>query len=758
MSFEENGKEREKRSCAVKLKHYRDSEFVGHVLVRTHQRLIRALVPWPPYYTAKVGDAGKREMVAKREPIETEAENPLPLLRIPPSNTKMPTLFLSPVSLSKNPTFFLFYYYYYLAGAPHLLIPLVLMEAVMLNSKQLLRFYTHDPLFATGFTWKKRNTVCCFSSGNAPATSNRGVASVLKERGTLYHNRAPTEAGSLVFSPNGNDNPEELIGVRDSKPYNVGTATTLMEDSNEGGIGILPFLKGKRILITGATGFLGKVLIEKILRTAPDVGEIFVLIKAQSRNAAMNRVKKEIINTELFKCLQELHGKSYQSFMLSKLVPVVGNIRETNLGILEPDMVEEIAGKVDIIVNSAANTTFDERYDTALDINTKGPWRLMNFAKRCRKLKLFLHVSTAYVNGQRQGRVMEKAFSMGDTIARERATLKNSFSPMSSLPLLDVESEIKLALALQTSSEEGNEVAQRMKAVGLQRSRLHGWQDTYVFTKAMGEMLINSSRGEVPVVIMRPSVIESTYKDPFPGWIEGNRMMDPIVLYYGKGQLTGFLVDPKGILDVVPADMVVNATLAAMAKHGGGGGGGRPGINIYHIASSVKNPLLFQDLARHLFEHFNCYPYMDSKGRPIRVPEMKLFHSMDDFASHIWTDARAAMAASPEKISRRFENILGKWIEQAKYLANIYEPYTFYGGKFDNTNTEKLMEAMCEEEKRRFDFNVGRIEWEDYISKVHIPGLRRHVMKGRGSTSAIFKKDSPVHSGHSLSKSHHLEL
>jgi len=55
------------------------------------------------------------------------------------------------------------------------------------------------------------------------------------------------------------------------------------------------------------------------------------------------------------------------------------------------------------------------------------------------------------------------------------------------------------------------------------RARKYGWQDTYVFTKAMGEMLLGSMRGDIPVVILRPSVIESTYRDPFPGWIEGIR-------------------------------------------------------------------------------------------------------------------------------------------------------------------------------------------------------------------------------------------
>lgn len=55
------------------------------------------------------------------------------------------------------------------------------------------------------------------------------------------------------------------------------------------------------------------------------------------------------------------------------------------------------------------------------------------------------------------------------------------------------------------------------------RAKKYGWQDTYVFTKAMGEMMIDSMREDIPVVIIRPSVIESTLKEPFPGWMEGIR-------------------------------------------------------------------------------------------------------------------------------------------------------------------------------------------------------------------------------------------
>ncbi|KAJ6425732.1 hypothetical protein OIU84_026332 [Salix udensis] len=518
------------------------------------------------------------------------------------------------------------------------------------------------------------------------------------------------------------------IAVKDLVPYGGPTSSSLVDMQD--GIGIVKFLGGKGFFISGATGFLAKVLIEKILRTVPDVGKIYVLIKAENKEAAIARLKNEIINAELFKCLRQTHGKSYQSFMLSKLVPVVGNVCKSNLG-LEEDLADKIANEVDIIVNSAANTTFDERYDVAIDVNTRGTFHLMSFAKKCQRLKLFLQVSTAYVNGQRQGRIMEKPFRFGDCIARENPIISESTPRFP--PALDIEYEMNLALGAKEAFQK-NEVTQKMKELGLERAKKYGWQDTYVFTKAMAEMVVGSMRGDIPVVIIRPSVIESTCKDPFPGWMEGNRMMDPIILYYGKGQLSGFLVDPNGVLDVVPADMVVNATLAAIAWHGMEQ---KPDINVYQIASSVVNPLVFQDLATLLHEHYNSSPYMDANGRPIHVPSMKLFSSMEEFSAHLWRyviqrSRLAETASSDRKLSQKHENIRRKSVEQAKYLANIYEPYTFYGGRFDNSNTQKLMERMSENEKGMFGFDVGSIDWRDYITNVHIPGLRRHVMKGRG--------------------------
>lgn len=129
--------------------------------------------------------------------------------------------------------------------------------------------------------------------------------------------------------------------------------------------------------------------------------------------------------------------------------------------------------------------------------------------------------------------------------------------------------------------------------------------------------------------------------------------------------------------------MVVNATLAAIAHHGMIQ---KPDINVYQIASSVVNPLVFQDLARLLHEHYSASPCVDTEGRPIRVPSMKLFSSMEDFSAHLWRDAiqRSGLTSTANlngKLPQKLETICRKSVEQAKHLADIYEPYTFYGGR-----------------------------------------------------------------------------
>ncbi|KAK1382776.1 Fatty acyl-CoA reductase [Heracleum sosnowskyi] len=486
-----------------------------------------------------------------------------------------------------------------------------------------------------------------------------------------------------------------------------------------GGIGVLEFLGGKNYLVTGATGFLAKVLIEKLLRTVPDVGKIYVLIRANDNQAAAERLKTDIVDSELFKSLESLHGESYKTFMLNKLIPVAGDVCKSDLGI-ETNLAAEIAQVVDVVVNSSASTTFDERYDVAINTNTRGPCRVLGFAKKCKNLRVFLHVSTAYVNG--------KSGIIPETPIQMEQGMRSQVYPNE----VDIEAEVKIAL----QSKEAFQVKSTpsMKELGLQRAKKHGWKNTYAFTKAMGEMMLNKERENIPVVIIRPSVIESTYREPLPGWIEGNRMMDPMMLFYGKGQLPGFLANPKAVIDIVPVDMVVNTILVAVAKHGLEA---KPELNVYHAASSVSNPILLYDFFNYCCDHFKSSPLRDRDGKKIRITDMKFLSSMSDFSSYISSviiEQNGLMdhqAMTNDKVFQKIKTKCEKLEALFLNLAQLYEPYMFYTSWFDNGKVDALVKMMSVEEKKLFECDVGIIDWKEYISNIHIPGFRTYVLKGK---------------------------
>ncbi|KAM3233310.1 hypothetical protein P3L10_018669 [Capsicum annuum] len=450
-----------------------------------------------------------------------------------------------------------------------------------------------------------------------------------------------------------------------------------MQFQHGNGIGIVEFFEGKNILVTGATGFLAKALIEKMLRTTPKVNKIYILIRAKDKEAAFDRFTSEITESKLFKSLEELHGESYKLFIQNKLVPVVGNIHEPNLG-MDIITAQKIAQEIDLIVDSAANTTFDERYDLALDANVNGPRQLMMFAKKCKKLKLLMHYSTAYVNGEREGIILEKPFTMGESITKEKIT---SISPFTNFPSLHADNEMDLVSKLKNNITN-NGLEQIMKDLGLERSKLYGWQDTYSFTKAIGEMMINSMREEIPVLILRPSIITSSYKEPFSGWIQGLRVIDPSIFFYRKGDLPALLGDPDCLLDMVPVDMVVNTTMAAIAKHGYLQ---NPELNVYHLTSTSLNPVTISQFFDYCHEYFTSFPFVNSKGDKVKIREMKYFNKISDFENYIWKvifkqhEVREDLAEEDiKKVQKRFQ----KKVEYLKQFSKLYESYTFYKGRY----------------------------------------------------------------------------
>ncbi|KAG2644081.1 hypothetical protein PVAP13_2KG404000 [Panicum virgatum] len=275
--------------------------------------------------------------------------------------------------------------------------------------------------------------------------------------------------------------------------------------------GVTERLLNRTVLITGATGFIAKLLVEKILRLQPRVKRLYLLVRAGDQVSAEKRVESEILQLQIFESLQEKYETNFSSWFWAKVSPVVGDVSLKNLGIGNADLAEDMVKETNIIIHMAATVNFRERYDTALAINTMGVKHVIEFASRCAKLELVLLASTAIVNLDKAGIMLEKPL--------------HQYRSNDGRLDLDISEETAFAEAklkeLVCSNASEDTIRRTMKKIGTQRALKFGWPNAYVFTKAMGEMLAYEHRSRLPIVIIRPTATISTWKEPFPGWIEG---------------------------------------------------------------------------------------------------------------------------------------------------------------------------------------------------------------------------------------------
>ncbi|RDY01931.1 Fatty acyl-CoA reductase 3, partial [Mucuna pruriens] len=480
---------------------------------------------------------------------------------------------------------------------------------------------------------------------------------------------------------------------------------------------ITDFLEDKNVMVIGAAGFLAKIFVEKVLRVQPNVKKLYLLLRATDAQSATQRLHNEIIRKDLFRLLKDNLGAKFNSFVSEKLTLVPGDISQENFNLKDPILRDEICNQIHCIVNLAATTDFDERYDVALAINTLGVKHVLNFAKSCIKLKVLVHVSTAYVCGEKGGLIVEDPCQLGVSL--------------NGVPGLDIDMEKKLVEEklnqLRQVEAKEDDIKMAMKDLGMKRATTYGWPNTYVFTKAMGEMLIETLKENMSVVIVRPTMITSTYKEPFPGWVEGVRTIDSFIVAYGKGKLTCFPGDMKAIFDAIPADMVVNAIITAMVAHAN-----HPCDNIiYHVGSSLANPVRYHNLKDYSFKYFKAKPYVNKKGKPIKVGEITVLNNMTSFQRYMFIryllplkGLKLANAAFCQCFQGTYVDIIRK-IHIVMRLVDLYKPYLFFNGVFGNMNTEKLQITARQGgvEMDLFYFDPKIIDWEDYFMNIHFPGI-----------------------------------
>jgi len=509
-------------------------------------------------------------------------------------------------------------------------------------------------------------------------------------------------------------------------------------------------LRGKTILVTGSTGFLGKSIVEKCLRAIPDVARINLAIRSSARRPAADRLEREVLSSPAFKRLkEELGEEGFAKLAAEKLGVVEIDLGRDGLGLT--DEGRERLRACDIVIHSAAAVEFDNPADLSAQTNLLGAARLVEALRSSGALPHLVHVSTAYVGGMLRGVVREEPpLDPGLNWRHEAEVLSSLRGPVEEesrrpeiLNKLRREARSRMgpagtpAVARATERLREKWVKDRLVERGRVHANSMGFSDIYSFTKAMAEHAVVELHGDIPLSIVRPSIIESALAEPFPGWLEGFRMAEPLILAFGRNILRDFSGLPDSILDIIPADLVVNTVLAVAANPPPDS---KP--RVYHAASGSRNPLRLRQMADEASVYFGEHPLRDRYGQSIGTPTWT-YPSRQEMATRArtalrlveaaqWFVERLPLGASVADLSDDL-NAERERLDRGLNLIQLYGVYTEVDCIFDTRNVMALWEKTPAAERKTFPFDAASYTWSHYFQKVHFPTV---VRMSRAETAA----------------------
>jgi HAD superfamily hydrolase (TIGR01490 family) len=509
-------------------------------------------------------------------------------------------------------------------------------------------------------------------------------------------------------------------------------------------------LKGKTLLVTGSTGFLGKSIVEKCLRSIPDVARINLAIRSSHRRPASERLEREVLSSPAFKRLkEELGDAKFAKLVKDKLAVVEIDLGRDGLGLSDEGRAQLLS--CDIVIHSAAAVEFDNPVDLSAQTNLLGAARLVGALKASGAKPHLVHISTAYVGGMLRGIVREQApHDPGLNWRHEAEVMSNLRAPVEEesrrpevLNKLRREARSRMgpagtpSVARTTERLRDRWVKDRLIDRGREHANAMGFSDIYSFTKAMAEQAVVELHGDIPLSIVRPSIIESALAEPFAGWLEGFRMAEPIFLAYGRNILTDFSGLPDSILDIIPADFVVNTVLAVAAN---------PPTDdkprVYHAASGSRNPLRIRRMAEETTNYFTAHPLRDRYGQAIGTPTWT-YPSRSELSTRArtalkfvetaqWVVERLPLGSSVSQLSDDL-NAERERLERGLNLIQLYGVYTEVDCIFDTRNVMSLWEKVPAAERKTFPFDPALYDWSHYFQDVHLPTV---VRMSRAETAA----------------------
>ncbi|MGH3499031.1 MAG: HAD-IB family hydrolase [Nocardioidaceae bacterium] len=495
-------------------------------------------------------------------------------------------------------------------------------------------------------------------------------------------------------------------------------------------------LAGTRLVMTGVTGFVGEALLHKILTDVPGM-TVTVLVRPKGSMPGTDRIAALLRKPIFADCVSAAGG--------------VETLMRERVAVLEGDLsaVPDLPAGTDAVVHCAGDVSFDPPIDEAFASNMAGTERLLAKVAQLPGNVHYVHVSTAYVAGRRRGAIPEAAVPHSvdrHAEARHAAALRDRVEERSRSPqvLAGMRRSAErahlragfIAAAEDTEQRRTAWVHEQLVSAGAERARSLGWTDVYTFTKAMGERVVEEYAASTPTLrctIVRPSIIESALESPYPGWIEGFKMAEPLILAFGRGELPEFPAAPDSVVDIVPVDHVVNALVAVLAT--------TPESTVpayFHVSSGLRNPMTFHGLYERVLTYFDAHPF-DSTGRgAARLPawrfpggeavERLLSTSERAHKAADWAVTHAPRSDRTRDVAMRLDR-RRRSLEFLRRYIDLYREYAQAELRFVDDATVALHASLDAPDRARFSFDTAVVDWDRYIVDVHCPAVTAPIRR-----------------------------
>ncbi|KAI8471567.1 MAG: male sterility protein-domain-containing protein [Monoraphidium minutum] len=313
------------------------------------------------------------------------------------------------------------------------------------------------------------------------------------------------------------------------------------DSAGSGGFAGLYSIRGhfdasSRVFLTGATGYIGSLVLEKLLRSTA-VGKVYVLVRARRGTDPRDRAAR-LLRGPLFHLCSEADA--------ARVVAVAGDIMQPGLGLSAEDEAL-LARDVDTVLHSAADIRLEAPIQDTLTANYRGTLSVVRLAARMQRLKSFVYISTCYANMNRpRGSLVEERLYPVMVDGREFDT-----------------SHLAEELLAMPAAEANERAADYI--------RLWGFRNTYAFGKHLAEKAVAAVQRELdlPAAIVRPSLVSAIFSEPYPGY-SGNYagpvgMAAAYITGFHDDQPEAVASDAYAIWDIVPGDICVQAIIAAAA-------------------------------------------------------------------------------------------------------------------------------------------------------------------------------------------------